>query len=137
MDIGIGMWLVKIPAAAYIIDCNWNMGAAEITAKTAPLVQLIRATRPTTPIILAEGTPAGGGWLDESDGVKMQANNAALRAAFDSLSHSDAHLYYVDSASLFAETPLDSPTVGGCHPSDLGAHEVASFYAKFLPPIIT
>ena len=82
------------------------------------------------------GTPAGGDWLDEADGVKMQANNDALRAAFSSLSPSDPHLFYVESKSLFAETPLDSPTLGGCHPSDLGALEVANFYSKFLPTVI-
>ena len=29
-----------------------------------------------------------------------------------------------------------SPTVGGCHPTDLGQLAVADFYSRFLPPIL-
>jgi hypothetical protein len=30
MDLGIGMWLKTIDAAAFIIDCDWNMNAPEV-----------------------------------------------------------------------------------------------------------
>ncbi len=30
MDLGIGLWLETIDAAAFIIDCNWDMNAAEV-----------------------------------------------------------------------------------------------------------
>eukprot|EP00035_Acanthoeca_spectabilis_P007412 m.136418 g.136418 ORF g.136418 m.136418 type:complete len:830 (-) comp13943_c0_seq1:293-2782(-) len=135
MDLGIGLWLAKIPAAAYIIDCNWNMGAAEIAEKTGPIVRQLRAARPSTPIVLAEGTPAGSLWFggDQS----QAANNAALRKAFGELTPTVPNLHYVHSASLYAASGSEvSPTVGGTHPSDLGAHDVAAFYASFLPGIL-
>ena len=49
----------------------------------------------------------------------------------------DANLHYVFSADLFGATgPLICPTVKGTHPSDLGASDVASFYASFLQTIL-
>eukprot|EP00037_Helgoeca_nana_P028974 m.344136 g.344136 ORF g.344136 m.344136 type:complete len:811 (-) comp27878_c0_seq1:173-2605(-) len=135
MDTGIGLWLTKIDAAVYIIDCLWNMNAAEIALKAPLLVRQLRAAHPTTPIVLAEGTPAGGGWFGED--ASQTANNRALQAAYTALAPSDTRLFYVNSSSLFAPTGTDSPTVGGCHPSDLGAHDVASYYVQFLPSLLT
>jgi hypothetical protein len=54
MEIGVAQWLVQIKAAAYVIDCNWNMNGASIAKAIVPLVQYMRKTRPDTPIILAE-----------------------------------------------------------------------------------
>ena len=31
---------------------------------------------------------------------------------------------------------LANPTVGGCHPNDLGTADVASFWSKFLPTVL-
>jgi hypothetical protein len=104
MDLGIGMWLLKIDAAVFIIDCNWNMRASEIALKTAPLVRQLRAARPEAPIILAEGTPDGLNWVLPSDAPGHQEqNNQALRAAYAGLKADGVpNLHYVESASLFA-----------------------------------
>jgi hypothetical protein len=59
MDIGIAKWLAKIDAAVFIVDCSWNMAAAEIARKTAPIVNYLRSQRLDTPIVLADGTPDG------------------------------------------------------------------------------
>lgn len=154
MDLGIGLWLgrfclfvfnlsvilcigCRLDAAVFIIDCNWNMQPEEITAKTGPLVAQLRSAQPTTPIVLAEGSPDGDGWFEASHGTQ-QANNAALRAVFQQLKGADSQLYYVGSDELFAASrgSLENPTVGGCHPSDLGAQQVAAFYTKLLPALL-
>ena len=135
MDLGIGMWLETIDAAAFIIDCNWNMGAAEIGRKTGPIVAQLRARHPTIPVVLAEGTPDGTDWFSSVD-TRQRANNAALRQVYETLK-ADPNLHYVSSADLFgASGPLISPTVRGCHPSDLGSKDVAAFYSQFLPSIL-
>jgi hypothetical protein len=63
--IGVARQLVKIHAAAFVIDCEWNMQAAEIAANAAPLVRYLRAngTAPNAPILLVEGTRDGTGWI--------------------------------------------------------------------------
>lgn len=106
------------------------MRAAEIAEKTGPIVMQIRAARPGVPIILAEGTPSGDSWVSPGD---QGDNNAALRSAYAKLIVNNVtDLYYVESADLYNTTgPLVNPTVGGCHPSDLGAYNVAQFYIQF------
>jgi len=43
-------------AAAFVIDCVWNMQPVLIANNTVPLVRQLRQTHPTTPIVLAEDT---------------------------------------------------------------------------------
>ena len=136
MDLGIGMWLETIDAAVFLIDCNWNMRAAEISRKAGPIVAQLRAQHPATPIVMVEGTPDGTDWFTSKES-NQQANNVALRAVYETLRANDANLHYVFSAQLFGTGgALINPTVGGCHPSDLGAFDVADFYARFLPGIM-
>ena len=71
-------------------------------------------------------------------------NNAALLQAYkEMVTAGDKNLHYVTAEQQYAKStgggfagPLSNPTVGGCHPSDLGANDVASFYAEFLPEIL-
>lgn len=110
------------------------MQAAGITEKTAPLVKLLHVAHPTTPIVLAEGTPDGDLWFGEPAHASQQANNEALKAQYEVLKKVvDANLHYIRSEALFAPTSADfeNPTVGGCHPSDLGARDVASARYSF------
>ena len=95
---------------------QWNMQAAEITRKTAPLVKLLRAAHPATPIVLAEGTPDGDLWFEKSHS-RQQANNAALKTEYLKLKAAgDSKLFYVESTPLYQRTNADfeNPTVGGC-----------------------
>ena len=90
---------------------------------------------PTTPIILAEGTPYPGQWMNGPP-FPDQPKDDALRAAYESLvSSGDKHLHYVHSSDLF-KSPLVNPTVAGTHSSDLGQYEIADFYVKTLPGIL-
>jgi hypothetical protein len=136
MDTGIQKWLLKIDAAIYIIDCNWNMNPAEITKKLGPIVMQIRAARPDVPIVLAEGTPSGDGWANPN--TKITLNNGAFKAAYVKLLDANVTgLHYIESSSFYNATgPLVNPTVGGCHPSDLGAYDVATFYTQYLHSIV-
>ena len=139
MDIGIAKWLAKIDAAVFIIDCSWNMQVAEIARKTAPIVNYLRSQRPDTPIVLADGTPDGAAWFFEASG-ELQANKtAALKSGFDAcVRNGTKGLFMVDGASFFGEhgDALANPTVGGCHPNDLGTADVASFWSEFLPTVM-
>ena len=40
-------------------------GPGGIRNRTVPLVQYMRKTHPTTPIVLAEGTESGSGWVSD------------------------------------------------------------------------
>ena len=65
MDKEVGDFLVRIDAAAYVIDCLPNMNAAAVREKCVPLVKQLRAARPDTPIILVEDRRNTDSWLKE------------------------------------------------------------------------
>eukprot|EP00040_Diaphanoeca_grandis_P020150 m.107095 g.107095 ORF g.107095 m.107095 type:complete len:858 (-) comp27770_c0_seq2:220-2793(-) len=139
MDIGIALWLAKIDAAVYIIDCSWNMGVAEIAQKTAPIVNFLREKRPDTPIVLADGTPDGAAWFFTSASTLQLDKTAALYSGYETcIKNGTKDLYFVNGSSLFGSDTdtFANPTVGGCHPSDLGTADVAAFWSKFLPTIL-
>jgi hypothetical protein len=139
MDIGIAKWLVQIDAAVYIIDCSWNMGAAEIASKTAPIVNYLREHRPSTPIVLADGTPDGAAWFFNASKALQDSKTAAIKSGFDAcINNGTKRLYLVEGSALFGahNDTLANPTVGGCHPNDLGTADVASFWSKFLPTVM-
>lgn len=104
-----------------------------------PLVQYIRSHgHPRTPIVLAEGTQAGSGWLTNYEDGSNAAKDAALREQYLKLvAAGDRHIFYVFSKDLFANDThaldIDSPTAAGCHPTDVGHYRVARHYSHVLP----
>ena len=66
-----------------VIDCNWNMNAAEITNNMAPLVSYLRNNgHATTPLVLVEGTTGGQRWISPTGGIIGRNNQTANRIAF-------------------------------------------------------
>lgn len=124
--------------------CNGPSGAhggagpAGIRNRTVPLVEYIRSHgHPTTPIVLAEGTEYGSGWLDNYGGSYAEFN-AALRESYLKLvAAGDKHVFYVFGKDLYANDThaidIDSPTAAGCHPTDVGHYRVSRHYSAVLP----
>lgn len=149
MELSVAKLLSDIQqAAAIVIDCLPNMNAAQVTSRTGPLVKYLRAHgHASTPIVLAEGTPTPGDWLNASTtGVWSNEKNDALRSQYEALikgGEAPDLLHYVSAAELFktsltngVEGLYANPTVGGVHSSDLGQYEIADFYTHFLPAVI-
>jgi hypothetical protein len=108
MDLSVGKLITDIPkAAVIIIDCIPNMSPEEVRNRTQPLVKLIRSsqTHAKTPIILAEGTPTPGDWLNQTSmGVwEEDPRNAALRMEYQALlagGEDPALLHYAQYSGL-------------------------------------
>ena len=152
MELSVGQLLCDIkPASLIIIDCLPNMNTLQVTNRTGPLVRLLRSAAchgDATPIVLAEGTPTPADWLNSSVNSEWaNPKNLALRVEFDKLTAAGVkHLHYVGANELFNFALKDgpgtegadvNPTVGGIHSSDLGQYEIAEWYARYLPPIIS
>ena len=119
MDAGVGEFLVKIDAAAYVIDCLPNMSAAEVRQKCAPLVKLIRAARPETPIVLVEDRRYANSWILRGRNKINDDNHAALRESFDALVKEGVKkLSYIPGDDLIGDDSEGS--TDGSHPNDLG-----------------
>ena len=136
-EISVIEWLVKLPAALIVIDCLPNLTPEEVSNRTVPLVNFLRAHgHATTPVVLAAGTTYGNHWfapaLNDEKRAALLVEYRKLVAAGDA----NLHLVANHDDALFAYDELVNPTVGGTHPSDLGHREIAAFYEKYLPQLI-
>ena len=78
--------LAELDPAVYVIDCLPNMVAGEITDRTEPLVNKLRAAHPAVPIVLVEDRTMQDSFLIQG---RMEwyhlKDRAALKAVFDRL----------------------------------------------------
>ena len=119
MEIDVMQYLVTIPAAVFVIDCNWNMDADLISQRIVPLVQYIRQ-HSQVPVVLVEGSRWGVAWFSDARTQVQSDKWVALRTGFNTLvSQGVKDLHYVNSSQLYDEGLRDN-TVGGVHPTDIG-----------------
>ena len=131
MDKEVGDFLVRIDAAAYVIDCLPNMSGKEVALKCVPLVKQLRAARPDTPIILVEDRRNTDSWIIASRRKHHDDNHAALKAAYEQLVQEGVKgLSYVPGDHLYGDDS-DGAT-DGSHASDLGFFRQADIFEPFL-----
>ena len=119
MDAAVGDCLVRIDAAAYVIDCLPNMTPKLVTERTEPLVRQIRAVKAATPIVLVEDRRMTNEWIKPERKRFHDENHAALRAAYDRLIKSGVkNLFYIPGDHLYGDDTEGA--TDGSHASDLG-----------------
>jgi hypothetical protein len=148
MDLSVAKYLVQIrpPPAAVVIDCLPDMDASMVAKSTVPLVKYLRAHGLVkTPILLVEGTNYTNQWLIPSAGPgvpttwQQPTKRATLQREYRRLVlGGDTNLHYIRGSQLLGQEigDLESPLVGGVHPSDLGEERLRSFWVKTLPLIL-
>ncbi len=131
MDKAVGEFLVQVDAAAYVIDCLPNMQPAEVTEKCIPLVKQLRATKPTTPIVLVEDRRFSNDWITPAKHQFHTDNHAALKAAYDSLhKESVANLYYIVGDKLYGDD--SEGATDASHANDLGFMRQADIFEPVI-----
>jgi hypothetical protein len=119
MDAAVGELLVKIDAAAFVIDCLPNMGAEAVREKCVPLVNQLRAAHPKTPIVLVEDRRYTNVWIQPKRDQGHSENHAALRESFEKLKAAGVTgLYYIPGDDLLGAD--GEGATDGSHPNDLG-----------------
>ncbi|MFZ4575154.1 MAG: SGNH/GDSL hydrolase family protein [Phycisphaerales bacterium] len=132
MEKEVAALVAEIDAAAYVIDCAPNMNAKQITERAGPLVECIRAARPSAPILLVEDRRYGYAWVKGSSRDRNEQNAKALAAVYaDLVARGVKGLAYVPASALLGDEPEETMT-DGSHPSDLGM----MLYAKAVAPVL-
>ena len=127
--------IAELDAAVYVIDCCPNLGGAETAKLTQPLVQQLRAARPTTPIVLVEDRIYTDAWLIASKQSRNDGNHAALKKSFDELiAAGTKHLHYIPGSDLLGDD--NDGAVDSSHPNDLGFARQAEAFDKVLGPLM-
>ncbi|RUL87182.1 SGNH/GDSL hydrolase family protein [Tautonia sociabilis] len=131
MEAEVAELLAELDPAVFVVDCLPNMSAAEVEDRVEPLVRIIRASRPTTPIILAEDRSYSNAPLVSSLRNRNATSRAALRAAFDHLvAEGVTGLHYLPGDPQLGDD--GDGTVDGSHPTDLGFVRMADAFEPVL-----
>jgi len=131
MDSEVGEYLIRIDAAAYVIDCLPNMGPDDVAQRCVPLVKQIRAAKPDTPILLVEDRRFTNDWITPEKSHFHDLNHAALQAAFETLvGQSVSGLFYIPGDSLYGDDTEGATDAS--HASDLGFMRQADAFEPFL-----
>ncbi len=127
--------IAEIDAAVFVLDCLPNMTAADVTARTKPCVDILRAAHPHTPIVLVEDRSYADSWLVPGKRERNRSSRAALKKVFAELQQAGVrNLYYVDGDALLGDD--NEATVDSSHPTDLGFVRQATVFAKTLRPLL-
>jgi hypothetical protein len=119
MDAAVGDLLVRIDAAAFVIDCLPNMNAALVREKCVPLVKQLRAAKPETPIVLVEDRRFTNSWITPNKVKFHDDNHAALRESYESLRKEGVkNLHYIEGDKLLGDDTEGATDAS--HPNDLG-----------------
>ncbi len=131
MDASVGELLAKIDAAAFVIDCLPNMGPADVRQKCTPLVKMLRAARPETPIVLVEDRRNTNSWITPKRQQFHTDNHAALRESFEALKKDGiGKLYYIPGDGMLGDDAEGA--TDGSHPNDLGFMRQAAAFEPVL-----
>lgn len=135
MDPELAEIIAEVDAAVYIIDCLPNMEADLVRQRTIPLVDIIRRTRPTHPILLVEDRSYTNSFLIPSKQERNASSRRELLKAYKSLiARGDRHVYYLEGDQLLGSD--GEATVDSSHPTDLGFMRMADSFEKKLLEIL-
>jgi hypothetical protein len=135
MELEVAELLAELEAAAYVIDCLPNISAAEVTARTEPLVRLLREKRPDTPILLVEDRSYADAFLVTAKRERNETSRAALRKVWEQLQADGVKgLAYLPGEDLLGDD--GEATVDSSHPTDLGFMRQAEAFEGALRPLL-
>ena len=135
MESEVGRFVAELDPAVFVIDCLPNMSAAQVTERTAPLVQQLRDKRPKTPILLVEDRTFGNAWFDAARRRAHDERRLALQNAFTALRQNGVeNLHLLAGGALLGDD--DEGTTDGSHPNDLGMFRQAQQVIGALQPLL-
>ena len=141
----VGAYLAKLDPAVYVLDCEFNMDRFNTSVnrdRTLAFVRQLRAVRPATPIIIAEGHPAGARWHDGGIYAQQNATRAGYRAAFNALlAEGVPALHYLPGDGKFGAdfgTDFEAQVgaIAGTHPSDYAFMHMAKWGSDFVARVL-
>lgn len=135
MEKEVGEFLGELAASVFVIDCLPNMTPAQVSERTAPLVQQLRARHATTPILLVEDRTFGNAWFHRERQQAHADRRSALQNAFAALQKDGVdHLHLLAGGTLLGDD--DEGTTDGSHPNDLGMFRQAQQLVTVLRPLL-
>jgi len=135
MEASLAELLGELDAAAFVLDCLPNMTVEQTAERVEPFIEIVRRSRPDTPILLMEHLLHNDAPIFPTRRRDAERQNAILRETFEKLRGAgDANLHYVPADGLIGDDR--EATVDGSHPTDLGFMRLADGLETVLRSIL-
>ena len=135
METEVAELIAELDPSVIVLDCLPNISAGDVTARTGPVMKILRKRHPKTPILLVEDRSYTDSFLIESKRVRNETSRAALTVEFEKLKKAgDANVFYLTGEDLLGDD--GEGTVDSSHPTDLGFVRQAEAFQKVLAPIL-
>ena len=134
MELDFCQFITELDPSVYVLDNLPNMAADAVVKMTEPVVAMLRAAHPTTPIVLVENIVYQN-TLSDTPILAGLTNNSALQAAFGRLLAAGVKNIHLVSSEYLLGVDGEG-TVDGAHPTDLGFLRLAELLAPVLRPLI-
>lgn len=124
LDYEIAEAMAGIDASCFVIDCLPNVTVAQMNEKYIRFLEILRAGKPDTPILLVDNILFPHIFFDLSVKKKVEEKNRLLQQIFKEMKkRGDRHLYYVEADGLIGSD--GEGTVDGVHLTDLGFQRIS------------
>ena len=131
MEPDVARFLAELSPRIFVVDCLPNMQGPMVAERAEPLVRIIRAARPETPIVLVEDRTYANAPFKAAQRERQSASRRELRKAFERLKESGiGGLHYVEGEQLLGDD--GEATVDSSHPTDLGFTRQADVLERVL-----
>lgn len=135
MERSLAEQVATIDAAVFVIDCLPNMDATLVRERAGEFLDVLRAERPTTPVLLVESPNYPRLGTNEPMRGRVLATRSALRELHAArVAAGDRHLHHLAGDRLYGDDA--EATVDGIHPNDLGFTRLADAFAPILRALL-
>ncbi len=126
--------LSEIDASLYVVDCSANMTVELIKERVEKFVEILRKSKPETPIILVEEREPPRSYLYEAPSIRKKWK--VWREAYENLTAKGIkNLHYIYGVNQVGSN--SEGTVDGSHPNDLGFWWQANYFESIINEIVT
>lgn len=127
--------LAELDPQVFVLDPLPNMSTELVRERLEDFVSVVRAARPSTPIVLIENINYQYDWIRQTEMRAALDKNSALREVFETLQKSGMqHLRYIGGENLLGDD--GEGTVDGVHPTDVGFLRMADEISQVIAPLL-
>ena len=135
MEKAVADMLAGAEADAFVLDCVPNTSPEDIEARTAYLVNTIRAAHPGKPVIVVGTVLRQTGFFDRVVGERVRRQNEQIREEFNKLiAEGVQDIYFIAGEDLLGHD--HEGTTDGLHPNDLGFERMVQILKPELTKIL-
>lgn len=134
LDPAVASLMASADASVYVIDVLPNCTADMLTERLEPFYRILRASRPTTPILFVESPMFPAARFSSEVFATLTHKNEVFRAIFDRLHAEDPRISYMTAAEVLSDPEA---TVDNYHFTDTGFAAFARATYRIVAPMIT